>query len=162
MYPQVITLPNVFSGPVVVSNVAVTPATPQTIVNIYYNGNTIQVTFSSDAPVVITIHSSVPPVAVYADSTLLTQAPSTTGLTVTSNAWVYQNQAVTCYADPKSLTLFYTTPSASTASTSASAGIPQSPTSAGISTADIATAIGVLAIIGIAAIVLSGRRKRTP
>jgi len=90
---------------------------------------------------------------VYADSTPLTEDTSTTGLTVASNAWVYQGQAVTVYADPSSITLFYQTPSAAA---------PQSPPSAGMpATTLLALCVGVLVVIGIAAVVVIGRRKKS-
>ncbi len=154
-YGQAIAL----NGPqlVTVSSIVVSPTTPQTIVNVFYNGTVIQLTFSSTGPVIVTVHSSVSPIMVYADSRRLIEVTSTSGLTTSSNAWFYDTNtaAVTVYADPSSITLFYQ------ATGTPAAPLPPSSNTSTPST-DYALVVGAVIILAIAGFALVKRRKTQP
>ncbi|HUK50068.1 MAG TPA: hypothetical protein VLV18_03450, partial [Terriglobales bacterium] len=137
------------------------------------------------APVQLTLTSSIQPTVIYADKTQLVQVASVTGLTPTSNSWVYTGQTLTIFADPSALTIMYnstpsqapsqittaissaansTTPVAMNQTMTNSTAMPagQSAPSSGLSTAALA-AIGIIIIIVIAAgAILFSRQGKKP
>lgn len=82
----------------------------QFIRNVAYNESIAQIEFDGNGSIQVTVNSSAKPSMVFADGNLLSQAPSLVGLTPQSDAWFYDpnNQALTIFADPTSITLVYT------------------------------------------------------
>jgi hypothetical protein len=81
----------------------------QLIRSIAFNQTVAQVEFNRNGSIQLIINSSTKPTRVFADSIELSEAQSSNGLTPNSDAWVYDqnNQTLTIFADPSSITLFY-------------------------------------------------------
>jgi len=81
----------------------------QVIRNVAFNESVAQIEFDGNGSVQLVISSSSKPSEVFADGDLLPEAQSPAGLTPQSDAWVYDsnNQTLTIFADPASITLIY-------------------------------------------------------
>jgi hypothetical protein len=102
----------------------------QIIRNVAFNESVAQIEFDYNGSIQLTISSSVKPSQVFADGNLLSEAQSPVGLTPQSEAWIYDpnNQVLTIFADPASVTLIYT-PAATTIITTP---VPEYPTALGL------------------------------
>jgi ABC-type branched-subunit amino acid transport system permease subunit len=91
-----------------------TSSTGQMISNVAFNDSVFQIEFDRNGSIQLTVNSSAKPLQVYADDTLLPEAQSLIGLPPQSNVWVYDanNQSLTVFADPSSVTVIYAPTSA--------------------------------------------------
>jgi hypothetical protein len=79
----------------------------QMIENVAFNESIVKIDFDHDGSVELSLNSSAKPSAVYADDMQLGEAQSSNGLNLNSNEWVYDHHMIIIFADPSSVTIFY-------------------------------------------------------
>ena len=83
----------------------------QVIRNVAFNDSVVQVEFDREGAVQLIVNSSNKPSRVFADNNTLAMVQSSSGLTLDSEAWVYDqsNHTLIILADPMSITIVYGT-----------------------------------------------------